>query len=173
MTRATRNRNAETANTDETPDAPADVTATEGTPETATTEGGEGGATATPVANDRGDVGVVTIRKSTRDITNVRSRTSNDPIHLAVRDAVRGEWYDIEVDNDAAKIERVARKLRAAAQKYDVGMNIHPEHVPSDTEGKVLVAFRTGERDKRAKPATDTTADTTTNEGDSASTPAE
>lgn len=153
MTRANRNR---TENTD-----------------TATTEGEPTDATATPDtdANERGDVGVVTIRKSTREITSVRTRTSNDPIHLAVRNAERGEWYDIEVDNDPAKIERVARKLRAAAQKYDVGMNIHPEHPASDTEGKVIVSFRTGERDKRAVKKDTTTADA--NEGDTASTPAE
>ncbi len=115
--------------------------------------------TAPPAADtsDRGDVGVVTIRKSTREITNVRTRTSTDPIHVAVKDATKGEWYDIEVDDDAAKIERVARKLRAAAQKYDVGMNIHPDHVPAEDgsgnkiAGKVIVSFRTGDRDKRAR----------------------
>ncbi len=160
MTRANRNR---TENTD-----------------TATLEGETPNATATPDAdanaNERGDVGVVTIRKSTREITSVRTRTSNDPIHLAVRDAERGEWYDIEVDNDPAKIERVARKLRAAAQKYDVGMNIHPEHPASDTEGKVIVSFRTGERDKRAVKKDTTATDPTTadaNEGGPAETPAE
>lgn len=162
MTRANRNRTENTDTATET---------TEGAP-----EGTENATTESAAADtaDRGDVGVVTIRPSTREITSVRTRTSNDPIHLAVRDAVRGSWYDIEVDNDPTKIERVNRKLRAAAQKYDVGMNIHPDHPASETEGKVIVSFRTGERDKRAKtenPAT--TGDTATNEGDTAATPAE
>lgn len=112
---------------------------------------------------DRGDVGVVTIRKSTREITSVRTRTSTDPIHVAVKDAIAGEWYDIDVDNDATKIDRVARKLRAAAQKYDVGMNIHPDHPKSDVDpSKVVVSFRTGERDKRAAKPTETTGATET-----------
>jgi len=128
-------------------------------------------ATTESSASDRGDVGIVTIRKSTREITSVRSRTSTDPIHVAVKDAVKGEWYDIEVDDDGAKVDRVARKLRAAAQKFDVGMNIHPDTVPATDErgnripGKVLVTFRTGDRDKRpAKPAETAGDKATTND---------
>lgn len=133
-----------------TPDAPKVDTK----PETDTTK-------TESAATDRGDVGQVQIRKSTREITSVRSRTSTDPIHKAVESAEKGTWYDIEVDDDGAKIERVARKLRAAAQKFDVGMNIHPDNVAATDErgnrvpGRVLVTFRTGDRDKRPanKPA--------------------
>ena len=136
--------------------------------DTATT-GNPNPAAVETAATERGDVGTVSIRKSTREITSVRSRTSTDPVHVAVKDAVKGEWYDIEVDDDGAKIERVARKLRAAAQKYDVGMNIHPDNIPATNErgdkipGRVIVSFRTGDRDKRAKTGeTSTTATTDT-----------
>lgn len=130
-------------------------------------------ATTDTDANDRGDVGQVTIRKSTRTITSVRTRTSTDPIHNAVKDAVKGEWYDIVVDDDGTKIDRVNRKLRAAAQKYDVGMNIHSDHPRAEDEqgkpipGKVVVSFRTGDRDRRDKTVTaEGTTNTGTGEGD-------
>ena len=148
--------------------AQSDTTKTESKPTDAKT------APATTDAGDRGDVGTVTIRKSRREITSVRTRTSTDPIHVAVQNAEAGTWYDIEVDDDGTKIERVNRKLRAAAQKFDVGMNIASDHPAAEDDngnripGKVLVSFRTGERDKRV--TADKTANTGTGSGDAPTT---
>lgn len=146
-------------------------TETEATTESTSVADTATGEQATPEAKDtdRGNIGIVTVERDTEEWGSVRTRTSNNPVAVAVRDAVKGEPYGIVVENDEKKIERVKRMLRAAAQREDVGMNIHPVHSPvagsEDENGnptKVKVRFKTGERDKRAaKPTTDTPTDGT------------
>lgn len=124
---------------------------------------------ATPDPN-RGQIGGIVVRPSKRDFTSSRTRATTNPVHLAVRDAKQGEAYDLLVDNDEGKIDRVKRMLRAAAQNYDVGMSIHPD-TPKDEHdsSKVLVTFKTGPREKRAKPVG---AEAITPKTDTESTPA-
>lgn len=133
--------------TNATPDTPT---------ETLTETPATNGASPTKVVDpDRGNIGVVSVVPDTEDWGAVRTRSNNNPIHIAVRDAVKGTSYAIVAENDPAKIERVKRMLRAAAQRFDVGMSIHPEVKPLDDQpDKVKVRFKTGDRDHRAKSET-------------------
>lgn len=110
---------------------------------------------------DRGNIGTVAVRESSRAFTNARVRAVNNPVHIAVRDAELFKVYDIVVENDETKIDRVKRMLRAAAQNYKVTMNIHPEIVAEkDTDGnetgQKVISFRTVPREN-----TETTEETT------------
>lgn len=118
---------------------------------------------------DRGNIGVVRIETDEEEWTPTRTRTSTNPVHIAVRDAEIGKPYKVSVENDPTKIARVRRMLRAAAQNYGVSMNIHPEHKADPTnEANVFVRFRTQPRD----PATDAANETNTENG-TGETPAE
>jgi len=129
-----------------------EITETNGDENATTETAAESAAT---VDTDRGNIGVVTVGQDTDEWTSSRVRTSNNPVAIAVRDATQGTAYFIVVENDAEKIKRVKRMLRAAAQREDVGMSIHPETPEVAGEpGKVKVRFKTGPRDHRAKPET-------------------
>lgn len=160
MARGQRNTENETTQTIDT-DAPA--------PETSDNVS----TVAVGTASDRGNIGTVTIEPDTEDWGSVRTRRSDNPVALAVRNAVKGESYGITVENDDKKIERVKRMLRsAAADKLDPkGMHIHPVLTPvgePDENGRtalVKVRFKTGDRNHKTVTAT---PDTTVSPDDAA-----
>jgi hypothetical protein len=109
------------------------------------------------------NVGEVTVRKSTRDLTDLTSRPSRitgDPVYLAVKAAEFGEATDIVCAKD--KVEAVSKRLRTAsdAKHLNVGMTIVPGN-PDATddegnvlEGQVVVTFiKRQERATRVKAA--------------------
>lgn len=109
------------------------------------------------------NVGEVTVRKSTRDLTDLTSRPSritSDPVYLAVKAAEFGEATDIVCAKD--KVEAVSKRLRTAsdAKHLNVGMTIvpgNPDATDDDgnvLEGQVVVTFiKRKERATRVKAA--------------------
>lgn len=166
--RSSRNRNQDATPTEESPTmtdtdyAPTEPDATVTLDQGTTPEGEqaaqeaetptEGATQATEKRAPRKpiDVGTVTVRKSSRtDFSTRPTRLDSNPVFLAVKDAEKGEPYDLVVEE--GKEAGVISILRRAGQKLNVGVNIASAPYPAaeDQPGHVILTFKTADRDVR------------------------
>lgn len=92
------------------------------------------------------ETGVIVVNKAADQSDPRRaSRMDSDPVSLAVKEANKGEWYELKAETPD-KVRGIKALLRRAAQFHGVGINIDPRDL-----GEV-VRFKTADRRERAKP---------------------
>lgn len=87
------------------------------------------------------------------------TRMDTDPVALAVKNAEKGVWNRVRVE-DAEKVTGVKSLLRRAGTYYGVGINIDPRDNLADDRGS-YVRFKTDERRQVTRKAKDANADGT------------